>query len=738
MQWAGSSLEPELDFWWLRSLANGGVSGAAAWSLASGVGKTIGLIDTGINHEHQDFADGYVIQSNGFSENLPFDPHGTRVGGLILGKIDNDIAGMGLAPNANISAATINFSLPVDYGYLADILRSQVAVDVSNNSWGFTRSFQDNFALSAPSEMQNALEEGVRDGRDGLGTIFVFAAGNGRLMLDGINRGDDSNFHNLSNSRQTIAVGATDSEGKVAIFSSPGTNLLLAAPGQGLLTADGLESGSDSAVSVSGTSFSAALVSSTVALMLEVNPELGYRDVQEILALTARPDIESQPGKPGEGSVLNGANFVNGGGAVFSRDIGFGRLDSEAAIRLAKNWRYQSDAVNEASYKVSSSEVQDSQQRDESIEIALQVGGELQSFHLQWVELALSVSDVSLQDLRIELVSPSGTVSLIAPNLSGIGSKQSMNFTFSSAAHWGEVAFGEWTLRLTHPTEIQDLSLKAAELSLYGDSDSRNEHFLTPSWLELAEKDETRMYVEVPRGLETNDPAILNFAAMDRSMTVDLNTSVGLAGTQTFWVGEGFGTLQGSAYDDNLAGTFGEESIYGGGGNDTLRGGADTDFLFGDENEDILAGNNGNDLVRGGAGNDRAFGGAGHDILAGNDGDDFLDGGAGDDLLVGGSGTDVLSGGAGADVFVFASVGQSRHGSARDIVSDFQTGVDKIDLSRIGVLSFTGSSYTGAGNEVRYNEAVGRLYIDLDGDMASDFSVDIDGSPMLDWSDLIL
>ncbi len=113
-------------------------------------------------------------------------------------------------------------------------------------------------------------------------------------------------------------------------------------------------------------------------------------------------------------------------------------------------------------------------------------------------------------------------------------------------------------------------------------------------------------------------------------------------------------------------------------------------------------------------------------------------GGGGADRLIGGSGSDTMGGGDGADVFVFTSVSDSRHGSNRDTITDFTHNVDRIDLSDLGAgLSFV-SSYSGTAGEVRYNSLVGRLYIDLDGDRASDLSIKIAGAPSLDAGDLIL
>ncbi|WP_152986643.1 S8 family serine peptidase, partial [Pseudovibrio sp. POLY-S9] len=58
-----------------------------------------------------------------------------------------------------------------------------------------------------------------------------------------------------------------------------------------------------------GTSFAAPIVSGVVALMLEANPLLGWRDVQEILALSAK-----QVDDPSTEWSTNGASTWNGGG----------------------------------------------------------------------------------------------------------------------------------------------------------------------------------------------------------------------------------------------------------------------------------------------------------------------------------------------------------------------------------------------------------------------------------------
>lgn len=85
-------------------------------------------------------------------------------------------------------------------------------------------------------------------------------------------------------------------------------------------------------------------------------------------------------------------------------------------------------------------------------------------------------------------------------------------------------------------------------------------------------------------------------------------------------------------------------------------------------------------------GDDHLSGSDGPDVLAGGPGNDVIGGGSspfsGDDELYGGAGDDVLSGGAGADTFVWQLGDAGTSGTpAQDVVTDFETAVDKLDLS---------------------------------------------------------
>ncbi|MCU0905801.1 MAG: S8 family serine peptidase, partial [Tabrizicola sp.] len=573
--------------WWLQSAHPGGTGIGAAWQLATGKDVRISVLDSGVNATHADLVEPYDHLTEGELASvapaglvtpgqMPTDPHGTRVAGLISGTVTNSIAGMGGAPDAQLVGTCINLSGTLQISQIASLLTLQAEFDVSNNSWGFTRAFSDNFRSVSISPMAEALTNAAENGRDGLGTVLVLAGGNGRLMRDGVNVGGDSNFHNFSNSRHTIAVAATDSTGAVASFSSPGANLLLAAPGVALVSADGLTMGAAGSASVSGTSFAAPLVSATAALMLEVNAGLGARDVQEILALTARPTL-----LPGAGT--NAAHGVNGGGFVFDRDIGFGILDAPGAVRLAKHWQGGATAANEVSIQAGLGSALSADKLFHAM--GVEVATPMEGFRVEWVELGLVVTDSGLRDLAIEVVAPTGTRSLIAPNLKAIGSGTFLNFTFSSAAFRGEDIGGAWQVELRHPTAPTSFIVYDATLTFHGAvSVQPDTVYITSSFEAMAAADPQRRTLSPA----SEGAGVLNAAATIAPLSLDLKKGTGWIGATEVMLGGSFASVIGGASHDRmtagpvgtrLQGEEGDDTLSGGLGGDTLEGGDGIDTL---------------------------------------------------------------------------------------------------------------------------------------------------------------
>lgn len=177
--------------------------------------------------------------------------------------------------------------------------------------------------------------------------------------------------------------------------------------------------------------------------------------------------------------------------------------------------------------------------------------------------------------------------------------------------------------------------------------------------------------------------------------------------------------LTGNHLANRLVSYFGNDTLLGGAGNDTLNGGGDNDVLHGQQ---------GNDLLLGGAGRD------------------LLDGGHGNDTLNGGHGVDTMSGGAGADVFVFAT-GNTGKGIQRDRITDFQRGVDDLDLRGIDAnsavagnqaLQFSGTTPKAHAVWQVQNGDVTLIRGDINGDAIFDLEIQINGSVRFGAADFLL
>ena len=106
--------------------------------------------------------------------------------------------------------------------------------------------------------------------------------------------------------------------------------------------------------------------------------------------------------------------------------------------------------------------------------------------------------------------------------------------------------------------------------------------------------------------------------------------------------------------------------------------------------------------------------------------------------MIGGTGRDQLEGGLGGDLFLFASPFDSAIGAFRDLILDFEQGLDKIDLSAAGGTRFIGSkAFTGGAGQIRYAAFDGGTIIEVDnnGDRRADFQVELADGMLLSASD---
>ena len=98
----------------------------------------------------------------------------------------------------------------------------------------------------------------------------------------------------------------------------------------------------------------------------------------------------------------------------------------------------------------------------------------------------------------------------------------------------------------------------------------------------------------------------------------------------------------------------------------------------------------------------------GPDILTGGPGGDIINGLGGDDIITGNGGADTLTGGAGADVFRYLATSDST-AAVQDVITDFVTGTDQIDLTALNPTSISVGRLAG-GVSVVFAETPGGAF----------------------------
>jgi len=145
--------------------------------------------------------------------------------------------------------------------------------------------------------------------------------------------------------------------------------------------------------------------------------------------------------------------------------------------------------------------------------------------------------------------------------------------------------------------------------------------------------------------------------------------------------------------------------------------------------------------INGTAGADTLIGSTKNDSIGGGLSNDTLNGGNGNDILTGGMGKDMLDGGVDADhdVFDFNLKGESKKGAWRDILSNFTSGVDEIDVSDIDAKTGIAGNqkfkwigkqgFHGKEGELHYVKKAGFVLVEghVNGDGKADFQIQVNG-----------
>lgn len=518
---------------------------ASVWADYSGAGVTVAFIDNGFDLEHEDLAgqfNTYADYDYRFGDDdpqaEPGDSHGTAVAG-VLGVANNDAGGAGVAFGATLLGLRVGFGAQGTLQMFEDAIEhAKDNARVINNSWGYSTPFVDSHAQAEFAGTIDAIAHAAA-----LGVSVVFSAGNYAAQ------NDNTNYHNFQNSPYAITVAAYDENETVLSYSSPGATILVAAPGHGIVTTDVSGAGgygSGGYVTAEGTSFAAPVVSGVIALMLEANPDLGYRDVQQILSYSAR--------QIGEDASYQ----VNGAGLHFSHRYGFGAVDAHAAVRLAETWDRHQTLANRAELQGISAAApvsipDGSGHAAQTITIA-------QDLVVEHAQVRFTIDHSNASQLEVTLISPDGTRSLLADNAPHNGAFP--EFDFYSVAFMGEHAAGTWTLEIADTVSGTTGMLEDWSLWLYGSEPTNDNIFIyTDEFLNLINPLDTN------GGIDT-----INAAARTNNMSATLQ-----AGIENIYTGDGNDYVTGNAGDNVIKTGRGNDVITASAGNDNIDGGAGLD-----------------------------------------------------------------------------------------------------------------------------------------------------------------
>ncbi|MGB3245304.1 MAG: S8 family serine peptidase [Sulfitobacter sp.] len=801
----------------------------------TGNGVRVAVIDDSLDRNHKDLNGNVDVGSDwDFYDNdtnptqvLSSDEHGTSVAGIIGSERDGvgtvgvayDITLFGFrvksAGEAGDTLATLlddfvsQITSAIDEASGNGTIAGAGEADVVNMSNGtqISTNLMD-LGMGTPSLMNTlevAINNAAEDGRGGLGTNIVKSAGNGR------GSDHDANLSSWNANIHTISVAAVDRDGDLSSYSTKGSNVLVSgfgSPTSGqVVTTDvtgsgGYNSGQasqpadqDYTNSFNGTSAAAPMVSGVVALMLEANDQLGWRDVQEILANSAR-HVGTDVGAGINGAeqnawAFNNAAHWNGGGMHFSKDYGFGLVDAHAAVRMAETWG--TDSQTSANDVIAFEDIINGSETIDGVvnggNTAVTSGVETYSWtetanvRIEQVTLDVAFETTWLGDLEITVVSPDGTTHLVIADMWNNASTNwgdndglfdsNERWTFSTNAFWGEESGGVWSVIIRDDSGGDETLFTDFDVRMHGATSLlNNDRFVFTD--EFSDYDGLFGHSTSAFAGGVGDDTI-NAAAVTGNTTINLVTDTGtidgvavtnLSSIENVFTGDGNDTVTGDSSVTNVSTGRGNDRLISSGtgawdagaGNDFALSGLGIEQMDGGDGFDYIDHRafNGNylfnmdsgatnyagesftnfEVAYMGEGNDTVIGTANRDYVYAFGGNDSITGNAGGDYLYGYDGNDTIDGGADNDYINGLNDNDSLIGGAGDDTIYGGSGNDVV-LGGTGTDTLFGGNGDDTLNGGLFKDSVnGDAGNDLFQITGGDFGDDIDGGADNDTLDL--
>ena len=437
-----------------------------AWKLGvTGKGVAVTILDDGIEKDHPDLMINYdPLASSDINDN-DSDPHprydfsdsnrhGTRCAGQVAASPNNSLCSIGIAYNAQIGGIRMLDGQVSDAVEARSLSFNPDHVDIYSSSWGPN---DDGKTVDGPGKLATrAFKNGITRGRDGKGSIFVWASGNGGRYKD------NCNCDGYATSIYTITISSTSESGQIPWYSEACSSTLATTYSSGTTTEKQIVTTDlhySCTVKHTGTSASAPMAAAIIALVLEANPTLTWRDVQHIIVRTAQPkNLRATDWKP------------NGMNRMVSHSYGYGLMDTAAMVKTARDWTLvprQEKCLVQSPYYYKVIPAMG------YVTIELDVDDCPGVNHLEHVISPIHVSAGRKRgDLRIYLTSPAGTRStLLDARPQDYMSSGFIDWPFMTTHSWGENPRGKWFLEIhndAYSKWASDAKFFRWSLELYG------------------------------------------------------------------------------------------------------------------------------------------------------------------------------------------------------------------------------------------------------------------------------
>lgn len=501
----------------------------------TGEGVRVAVSDSGTEVSHEDLSTNQLTGEHRnyaysgqdlWRGSIPYpmgnDSHGTATTGLIAAEAGNGLGSRGVAPDAKYGAFrfVINYTVSAASVLARNVDQTDGNFDIFNYSYGYGQCY---FVEEDPL-LLDAFKSGVTNLRNGKGALYIQSAGNdfagdldecaGTSFSSSFT--GNTNYSDDTAIPQKILVGAINANGLKSSYSTAGSGIWISAPGgeygtnsPAMIAPDlsgcskgyslvsyalnefnrGKLAGNTSCNYTSymnGTSSAAPVASGVVALMLQANPNLSWRDVKHILALTADKvdysliDLSHPLGMDIFGHVYDWKWIQNANGLEFSNWYGFGRVNALQAVLAANsysfplgayesttnpqddNWYYESGTVNETITDHHGIPVTPPSEIFSEIEVN-------HNFFIEAVQVKVNIEHTFPSDLSISLISPMGTESRLIHINNGIYAAEiPANKLLLSNAFYSEESLGTWKLKIVDGYPGDEGTLVDWKINIHG------------------------------------------------------------------------------------------------------------------------------------------------------------------------------------------------------------------------------------------------------------------------------